>query len=85
ISLVPLAAPRMVVGDHSLFERLVKASFGMRRKTLWNCLRNSGIADPPVFEEALVSCSIDGRRRGETLTLEEFAHLSRTLHSCLNI
>ena len=83
ISLVPLAAPRLEVGDHGLFERLVKASFGMRRKTLWNCLRNSGIADPVLFENALECCSIDSRRRGETLTLEEFAHLSRTLYSCL--
>jgi 16S rRNA (adenine1518-N6/adenine1519-N6)-dimethyltransferase len=83
ISLVPLAAPRVEVGDQGLFERLVKASFGMRRKTLWNCLKNSGITDPVVFEKALESCSIDGRRRGETLTLEEFAYLSRTIYSSL--
>lgn len=82
ISLVPLAVPRVEVGDHQLFEKLVKASFSMRRKTLWNCLRNSGIADAAVFEKALELCSIDGQRRGETLTLEEFACLSCQLQSC---
>lgn len=83
ISLVPLAASRVAVGDQQLFERLVKAAFAMRRKTLWNCLKSSGLAGAELLEKLLVSCAIDGRRRGETLTLDEFARLSRTLHTCL--
>jgi 16S rRNA A1518/A1519 N6-dimethyltransferase RsmA/KsgA/DIM1 with predicted DNA glycosylase/AP lyase activity len=31
----------------------------------------------------LAACGIDGRRRGETLNLEEFASLSRALHTAL--
>ena len=83
ISLTPLAASRVEVGNQTLFERLVKAAFGMRRKTLWNCLKNGGIAEPEQLEQLLAACSIDGRRRGETLAIEEFALLSRTLSALL--
>ncbi len=79
ISLVPLAQSRVEVGDQSLFERVVKAAFAMRRKTLWNCLKSADLLDPPRLEELLAECGIDGRRRGETLDLEEFARLSRQL------
>ena len=78
ISLVPLSESRVEIGDQLLFERLVKAAFAMRRKTLWNCLKAAGLAEPEQLEELLASCSIDPGRRGETLTLEEFALLSRT-------
>jgi 16S rRNA (adenine1518-N6/adenine1519-N6)-dimethyltransferase len=81
ISLIPLTASRVEVGDQQLFERLVKAAFAMRRKTLWNCLRNSGLLEVEQLEKLLESCAIDGRRRGETLTLDEFARLSRALHT----
>ena len=81
ISLVPLAASRVEVGDQALFERVVKAAFAMRRKTLWNCLKSADLIDPARLEEVLVACGIDGRRRGETLDLEEFARLSRQLQA----
>lgn len=83
ISLLPLAVSRVEVGDQHLFERLVKAAFAMRRKTLWNCLKCSELAEAGLLEKVLISCAIDGRRRGETLSIDEFAWLSRTLHSCL--
>lgn len=83
ISLVPLAVSRVEVGDQQLFERIVKAAFAMRRKTLWNCLKSSGLAETELLEKVLLSCDIDGRRRGETLTLDEFALLARTLFTCL--
>ncbi|MGB4599973.1 MAG: 16S rRNA (adenine(1518)-N(6)/adenine(1519)-N(6))-dimethyltransferase RsmA [Trichlorobacter sp.] len=83
ISLVPLPAARVQVGDQALFERVVKAAFAMRRKTLWNCLKNAELLDAAQLEQVLSSCAIDGRRRGETLDLEEFARLSRTLQASL--
>jgi 16S rRNA (adenine1518-N6/adenine1519-N6)-dimethyltransferase len=77
---LPLAAPRVEVGDERLFRRLVKASFGHRRKTLWNCLKGSGFAGSDGrLAEILRSCGIDGGRRGETLDLGEFAVLSRAI------
>jgi 16S rRNA (adenine1518-N6/adenine1519-N6)-dimethyltransferase len=79
----PLAAPRAEVGDEAFFRRTVKAAFGQRRKTLLNCLRSGGlIADDKVLEEVLGRCGIDGGRRGETLSLEEFAALTREILAC---
>jgi len=76
-----LATSRVVVGNQALFEQLVKAAFAMRRKTLWNCLKSSGLADVAQLKKSLEDCAIDGHRRGETLTLDEFARLSRSVHT----
>lgn len=73
-----LSAPRVDVGDERLFRRLVKASFSQRRKTLWNCLKSAGFVETDdVLRSILVSAGIDEKRRGETLSLDEFATLSR--------
>jgi len=76
----PLETPRVEVGDEELFRRLVKGAFNQRRKTLLNSLRSAGLeVDDDVLQDALSRCGIDGGRRGETLSLEEFAALSREL------
>jgi 16S rRNA (adenine1518-N6/adenine1519-N6)-dimethyltransferase len=56
----------------AIYSQVVRAAFGQRRKTLRNALRT--IVDPvePVFAAA----QIDGGRRGETLSPEEFGRLS---------
>ncbi len=80
LSFRPLAAPRADVGDERLFRQVVKASFSQRRKTLWNCLRSADlVADSERLAAILSTAGIDGGRRGETLTLDEFALLTRTL------
>ncbi len=84
ISLVPLAASRVEVTNQALFEKVVKAGFSMRRKTLWNCLKSADLLDPSQLEAVLQQCGIDGRRRGETLSLDEFALLSRCLQTALH-
>jgi 16S rRNA (adenine1518-N6/adenine1519-N6)-dimethyltransferase len=63
--------------DDDLFRVVVKAAFGARRKTLRNALgaRLSGDA----VHDALQAAGIDGGRRGETLTVEEFGRLTRAL------
>lgn len=74
-----LSAPRVDVGDERLFRRLVKAAFGQRRKTLWNCLKTGGFAgDEAALRAVLLEAAINEKRRGETLSLEEFATLSRS-------
>lgn len=75
----PLAAPRVPVADERRFRQVVKGAFGQQRKTLRNALAGAGY---PVAEidPALAACGIDPGRRGETLSLEEFAALSRALH-----
>lgn len=58
--------------DEALFERLVKGAFSQRRKTLANALKPLEPTAPAV----LALAGIDGKRRPETLSLEEFARLT---------
>ena len=79
LSFTPLLEPRAVVGDETLFRAVVKSAFSMRRKTLSNCLKSAEFASYIPCGELLERSGIDGRRRGETLSLAEFALLSRTV------
>jgi 16S rRNA (adenine1518-N6/adenine1519-N6)-dimethyltransferase len=79
LSFVPLAGPRVPVGDEAVFRRVVKGAFGMRRKTLINCLKAAELTTIDDLRGILAECGIDGQRRGETLSLDEFAALSRRL------
>ncbi|GFN21731.1 MAG: 16S rRNA (adenine(1518)-N(6)/adenine(1519)-N(6))-dimethyltransferase RsmA [Thermoanaerobacteraceae bacterium] len=76
------ARPPVEVGDRDFFFRVVRAAFAQRRKTLANALRSLVGARGPV-EEALAAAGINSSRRGETLSLEEFAYLSRCLQACV--
>ena len=73
-----LNKPRVDVEDIAFFKKVVKASFGQRRKTLLNALKSLNIETSQLVE-LLNIINIDSKRRGETLTLEEFAVLSREL------
>jgi 16S rRNA (adenine1518-N6/adenine1519-N6)-dimethyltransferase len=68
--------------DESFFYKVIKAAFLKRRKTLKNSLSKSilEIKDESIAS-ALAEASIDGSRRAETLTTEEFARLSNILFS----
>jgi 16S rRNA (adenine1518-N6/adenine1519-N6)-dimethyltransferase len=56
------------------FQAVVRAAFQMRRKTLYNALRALG--DAGRASNALSEAGIDPGRRGETLSVEEFATLA---------
>jgi 16S rRNA (adenine1518-N6/adenine1519-N6)-dimethyltransferase len=58
--------------DEALFARLVKGAFMQRRKTLSNALKSLEPTAPAV----LALAGIDGKRRAETLTIEDFARLT---------
>jgi 16S rRNA (adenine1518-N6/adenine1519-N6)-dimethyltransferase len=73
-----LDAPRVGVGSPERLFRVIRAAFGQRRKTLRNALHGGGWP-LTALEAALRACGIGGQRRGETLTLEEFAGLSEAL------
>ena len=64
--------PAVKVVSEKMFFRVVKAAFSQRRKTLSNSLKTMGIA-AEVIKKAIEDANIDGTRRGETLTLQEFA------------
>lgn len=70
--------PAVAVKNKKHYFAVVKAAFGQRRKTLPNALANSGAFDKDKSEivEILNQCGIDERRRGETLSLQEFADIA---------
>ena len=84
LTFTPLPAPRVEVGDEEFFRRVVKAAFGQRRKTLWNCLKSLDLDadDDASCRRPLTECGIDPGRRGETLSLDEFASLPGCLSAC---
>lgn len=63
------------VVDEKLFFRVVKAGFAQRRKTFANTMKTTGLSKDRI-EELLVKANIDGQRRGETFTLQEFADVA---------
>lgn len=66
--------------DKAVFFNTVKDAFSKRRKTLLNCL-SSGILKLPKdqLREIFEQSGIDGGRRGETLSIDEFATLSNEI------
>ena len=64
--------PAVFISDPPLFERLVKALFSQRRKTLANALKRFD----PTAPALLAVAGLDGRRRPETLHLAELARLA---------
>ena len=66
--------------DAGFMFRVIKAAFLQRRKTLVNALC-AGFPDIDKIsaEAAVVSCGIDARARGETLSLQDFSRLSDAL------
>jgi len=76
IRLKRLETPPVIVKDEKSLFLLIKAGFGQRRKTLSNALANSGLKDKLFWQQAFMACDIDGSRRGETLSLEEYARLA---------
>jgi 16S rRNA (adenine1518-N6/adenine1519-N6)-dimethyltransferase len=67
--------------DESLLYKVVKASFSKRRKTLKNALAGPILQiDTATAARELAAVDIDPIRRAETLTVEEFVHLSNQFY-----
>jgi 16S rRNA (adenine1518-N6/adenine1519-N6)-dimethyltransferase len=73
--------PAVSVGNEPFFFEVVRASFSQRRKTIHNNLSHhfSDRWDRVRLKDRLEQAGIDPSRRGETLSIEEFARLSRCL------
>jgi len=83
IKLVKREEPAAEVIDESFFFEVVRASFAQRRKTLNNNLLNNFShlkKDKAILEACLLEAGIEGTRRGETLSIQEFATLSNSLY-----
>ncbi|MEW6662707.1 MAG: 16S rRNA (adenine(1518)-N(6)/adenine(1519)-N(6))-dimethyltransferase RsmA [Bacillota bacterium] len=75
-----LCRPPVDIPDRHLLFGIVKAAFGQRRKTLLNALAAGGLGpSKEQWETLLARGTLDGLRRGETLSLEEYAALCREL------
>lgn len=74
--------PPVDVIDEKLFFRVVKAGFAQRRKTFSNTMKTTGLSKDRI-EELLAKANIDGQRRGETFTLQEFADVANVWASLI--
>jgi 16S rRNA (adenine1518-N6/adenine1519-N6)-dimethyltransferase len=72
VHLVPRANPLPV--ELAALERVSKTAFGQRRKMLRQSLKSIG------GEPLLAKARIDGTRRAETLSVEEFVGLANALN-----
>jgi len=70
--------PPVELRDRDLFFKIVKASFGQRRKTIVNALNNAGYLglNKEQIRMMLDKIGVEENRRGETLTIQQFAQLS---------
>ncbi len=73
VRLMPLHEQKPPIVDRALYDRIVAAAFGQRRKTLRNAL--ASICD----EAALRRVDIDPQARGETLAVADYVRLANRL------
>jgi len=74
--------PRVKIHDVDLYFKVVEASFAERRKTIRNSLKRRltlPYLPKAAIDNALSIAGIDPLRRGETLSIEEYADLTLAL------
>lgn len=82
LKLVKRDRPLVDVKNEDLFFEIVQASFAHRRKTIRNNLMSyyKKMYEKELIEDILTNAQIDGSRRGESLTIQEFAQLTNTFY-----
>ena len=79
IKLTMRKTPPVEVKDTDMYFKVIKAAFALRRKTLLNALSSGlGLGKDKILE-VLKNADIDEKRRGETLSDEEFARITNAL------
>lgn len=72
--------PPVQLENQRFFFRVVRGAFGQRRKTLLNALRGASLdIDKDKIALGLEQAEVLGTRRGETLSMEEFAKIANVL------
>lgn len=87
VALTPVMPGTVAVKSEERMLHVIRAAFIQRRKTLVNALIRApqsfglgfGMEDRVKVEALLAGVGIDGTRRGETLSLQEFARISDAL------
>ena len=86
VRISPHSTPPVAVQDEAWLFRVIHAAFAQRRKTLTNTLRLAfPPIDPALLRHTLENSGIAPTRRGETLTLDEFARLSDALQGIISL
>ena len=78
VEMVRREAPKVNVEDEGLFFKLTRGAFGQRRKTILNnysSIFEDGKKKKDVIHQMLEQAGIDPRRRGESLSTEDFAKI----------
>ncbi|HHY14057.1 MAG TPA: 16S rRNA (adenine(1518)-N(6)/adenine(1519)-N(6))-dimethyltransferase RsmA [Thermoanaerobacterales bacterium] len=82
IRLVTRDKPPVELQDEDVFFTLIRTVFKYRRKTLLNAISLEGkLGDKSYIKELLLDMNIDPKRRGETLSIDEFAEISNKISS----
>ena len=71
--------PLIELKNEEWFKKVVKASFGYRRKTLINALKHSELSLPESIKMKMDKLGIDQQRRPGTLTILDFIRLADAL------
>ena len=75
---------KVEIEDEELFFKLVRGSFAKRRKTILNSLTGyEDLTDKEKLEKLFEISQIDSKRRGETLTIQDFAKLTQNYKNVL--
>ena len=78
LKLVVNVKRKVDIEDEDLFFKIVRGSFSKRRKTILNSLSNyEDLGDKEKIQKLLEISEIDSKRRGETLSIYEFANLAK--------
>lgn len=75
-----LSEPRVKVEDEELLFKVIRASFGQRRKTLANGLSSGLGMDKQTITGIITKCGFSETVRGETLSLEDFAKIADEIY-----
>ncbi|MDK4214588.1 16S rRNA (adenine(1518)-N(6)/adenine(1519)-N(6))-dimethyltransferase RsmA [Staphylococcus warneri] len=82
VKLMQRSTPLVDIDDEEAFFKLAKAAFAQRRKTINNNYQNF-FKEGKQHKESILSwlekANIDPRRRGETLSIQDFAQLYKEL------
>ena len=76
LEVIPRPFPGTAAEEREAASRLARASMGSRRKTLANALA-LGLGEAVDVRGLLERAGVDPKRRGETLSIEEFVGLAR--------
>ena len=84
IKILFLERPRVFIADENFFFSVVRSAFGQRRKIILNSLSANFNLPKKEVELILDKVKIDSKRRPETLSIQEFADLSKAFGQLLN-